>query len=606
MVPIFDLLEANHQLLTSPVSAGFISMVLRYLPYSDYAESAEIRKETIDKELHAAQVPYHPVTLNYSSFLSPSPYHRHVPLFGKKSSPAVASQIHSSFEKAKTLISDQLLVPKVSRKTILRKHGAPWWKPYDKHALDGKRVKTLADVERVYVKTGVWLHGLTEMRSAWRGNDLKPRVYYARGASPHPACSVIQQIFNIFVDSLRITHRKLRFNLHELEGLTFEKMLFLYDYTSFTSSLHEIRNFTDKLAEYCRGTVVKVLDGKLGIVDKDLGELLHEYNRSCNMELDFDVSEILAVEDWILRHNCGALGLPGNISSCTLLHGIHLAFILDSLMRGKVVGDDAIGIFVDDEYEHFERSLLVEELENIGMVSEEKTEFFDGDDDERGSWKYTKRPIFRDGSFIGRGEILDWPSLDLVTDMRNPFHRRPSWDTTNRRFSVLSKQLVRFRDGLSVFPPNATEKLIITSYLETFYNRVGRGMRNRIGSVTVDDSTFFGYFPNEDDFLTYPPVEMVLRHPGCLLVVPRKSQDRSFTLNVGSVLYGPSTSVLAYLGNVGLVKAKMMTSYALARSLPETFVEDLLSGRVSFEYSFEIVEDLPDWSYPLLESYIDV
>ncbi|KAK2771426.1 hypothetical protein FQN53_005075 [Emmonsiellopsis sp. PD_33] len=49
---------------------------------------------------------------------------------------------------------------------------------------------------------------------------------------------------------------------------------FIYDLTSFTSSLHEQRHFVDRLAEYCHGNVVKVVDAWSGVIDNDLRDLI--------------------------------------------------------------------------------------------------------------------------------------------------------------------------------------------------------------------------------------------------------------------------------------------------------------------------------------------
>lgn len=40
---------------------------------------------------------------------------------------------------------------------------------------------SLKEVERFYCHTGVTIDGPVEMRSSWKYNDLKPRIYYAQG-----------------------------------------------------------------------------------------------------------------------------------------------------------------------------------------------------------------------------------------------------------------------------------------------------------------------------------------------------------------------------------------------------------------------------------------
>jgi hypothetical protein len=99
------------------------------------------------------------------------------------------------------------------------------------------------------------------------------------------------------------------------------------------------------------------------------------------------------------------LGVPGNISSCTLLHGIHLAILLCSVLC-RAVGDDAIGVTRTDEVD----TLIDDYLTNIGKVSIPKTTRWDLVDEEgwegRGEdtmWHYTKRPIGRYQSRVLQG-----------------------------------------------------------------------------------------------------------------------------------------------------------------------------------------------------------
>jgi len=447
--------------LQSPVSSGFISMLVRYLPYHDESTIDETKETLLRKEIHAALEVYHPAHLNYSFLHGPAYFH--IPLHKDiRPSPYLARILYNTFRKRLDMVTHRILVPDLGRKTISTRFSDAYRVFEERY---GFPIKTLCDVEAIYIREGIKLGGLTEMRMAWKGNNLNPRIYYARGPDVHFTSSVIQQIFNILLDGFDFVHRRLRFALRDLGLVSDDVTLFIYDYTSFTSSLHEFRYFMEALAEICRGKTVTILDGHNGLIEKDLGDLLSEYNAECNDWPKFDVSSVCEVVDLILNHNTGMLGVPGNISGCTLLHGIFLVFVLGCTLC-KVVGDDAIGLFDESE---MTRQELLDILKLLGKVAEEKLEFWGASNNTSDDyWKYTKRPISRlPGGVIHQGELVDWPGLSNAVGITCQAHTNVEQDPL-RRFHIACKQFCRFRSIIPKFDLTELDSGLIASYTKAF------------------------------------------------------------------------------------------------------------------------------------------
>jgi len=362
-ITLWKFIENHNTLFSSPSSCGLISMFLRYLPYFDYSSVEVERNRAIVKELEASQrSDYLASHLHFDSLIrlnDPEPY--------KPGYPPIKA-IGSKLRGAVRVLSKRILVPQLGKKILPRPLSYDLtWGIYESSNF-GEVIATLEDVERVFFYSGIELMSQTLVRSVWRGNDLKPRVYYSRGASVHRSTTYIQPIFNAFIDALDNTHRILRHSTQTIR-LEPEDVLLIYDYSSFTSNLTAITRFTSFLANSFMDFDITILDPHFGPTQIPLGVLLHEYNEEANSFPDFDASEIMDVEELVLYHSAGMLGIPGNISSSTLLHGIHLAVLIQSLLKNKVVGDDAIvGVRKVDEKD------ILDGIADLGDLAREKVE----------------------------------------------------------------------------------------------------------------------------------------------------------------------------------------------------------------------------------------
>jgi hypothetical protein len=470
-------------------------MLARSYPYDSYEEIEEELQSGIRKELSAAIDVYHPITFDWGCIFSPFWQYRHHPIApGYPVDEELNNSIRQGFIRARENLRGTILYPVISHKTVgveARQNVEEFSKMFDRDT-DRPRY-SLWDCEKIYHRYGIEVSGRTEVRWAWKFNDLKPRIYFAKGPDQHYPSRYIQEIFNVFVDAFPMTHRFLRFFIQSVQGSP-EEYAFIYDYACFTSCLEEIRNFTRELADFCTGVEVTTIDVFMGPLRRDLGEILHEFNSKCNDFPEFDARDILGMtcEDVLtLRHTCGMLGVPGNISSCTLLHGIHLAIIIGSLTKQKVVGDDAAGWM---PFMRMSRVQLMEYLRGIGKISGPKMEFWETEDHigvEDTSWHYVKRPIDRAGNrLVQKGQAI-WPATPVLFGETDPFHTVRKPNTENDKFRKFASQMLSFALQFQNSELDEEETRFIDRYIRTMNRIIGIDQyETRIGKRFVRPHSF--------------------------------------------------------------------------------------------------------------------
>lgn len=280
----------------------FYSLFLNILlecPYDDYQSVIESKSQTVEKELKAAVTTYHPTELDYYFLthernLDIVPFAKNIPQCQE-----VGHVIHAVFNQFRP----PSLFPKISTKLV------DGIRDRISLLLKDEGIKgDYGDVERVYMELGVQISSHTIVKSAWKFNDLKPRVFYSCGATRDHVAKYIQPVFNALVDLFPAVHT---FQRHTISDISISRadIVVYYDYTSFTTSLHEVTNFLIALSKFFKGSPVDIFDFALGWISVDLGELLEDYAEHCNSDADFDVSKILDLEEeLIIQHNTGMLG----------------------------------------------------------------------------------------------------------------------------------------------------------------------------------------------------------------------------------------------------------------------------------------------------------
>jgi hypothetical protein len=387
---------------------------------------------------------------------------------------------------------------------------------------------------QVYSRTGIEISGPTEMRWAFKYTDLRPRCYYARGPSDYYASRYIQQVFNVLVDSLDSTHRHNRYFTENVRS-TQDHTLFIYDYSSFTSTFHEVNNFLAALSRYFAGYQITVFDSFEGYKSIDLGEYLAAYLKQCNTFVEFDLGMANLEREYtgphVVYHNTGMLGIPGNISSCTLAHGIHLSIILQSVFLSRCVGDDAIGATLENFLTY-----VFPKLQNIGVVSLPKCETWSIEDDDIDGespekvWNYIKRPLCRIGGRPVQSRHLSFPPLGLLLNLTDQYHTTspiPIVTGSKEHYKKVSRMLTSLviQYDPSFFLPNEEDENIMRCFIKTIAHTLsqlasktrGRTLQGRHTQIFLRDMRVLsecrmggkGWFEDywysiEDDFIELP------------------------------------------------------------------------------------------------------
>jgi len=304
---------------------------------------------SLDKELSAAL--YHDSAgqvLDYSGLVGVTPNHLHPQLPG-----VISWRLRSLFQSGIqhiaqhfSSISARPLFPAYnSRKNVSYATCEKYYEAIGDSVVDGisHNVTTL-DLLKLYYHTGIEVSGCLEIRQAWFFNDLKPRTYYCLGGSDFFHGMFIQEISNLFCNMLPSTNPFTRFTVSRIGSLSYDELLITYDYTSFTTSLGELRNFMFWLAESVGDVAVAVLDVFHGVIEYPLRKILHAYNLAVNHHQMFSIERFQRAEESILlrQGRSGSLGVKGNIVFSTTLHGLALADITGTPDDDCCVGDDAL------------------------------------------------------------------------------------------------------------------------------------------------------------------------------------------------------------------------------------------------------------------------
>lgn len=571
-------------------------------PYEDYSSVEEARKEAIEKEIQAAITESSCADLRFEAIFSRNRSDRYLrPFHNIPLNPEVFGDLHRCFRISAKSLHGQIIYPRVSKKSIgitakeecneiLKSHLGPH------HSMSC--VESILDVERYYHETGVELPGPVEMRSAWKYNDLKPRVYYAQGPSVYHSSKFIQPIFNMILDHFPVVHRQNRYSLPDDQTLAIQDILLIYDYASFTSKLDIIKRFTRDMAEFYSSTNVVVIDTFHGPRVKNIRELLLEYTETCNESSVFDVQKVLSLEySSLFEHTCGMLGVPGNISSCTLLHGIHLCMLLESLIAGRCIGDDALvnlkrGLKLD------RLSNFQDGVNNLGTVEASKFSMWRYDDDpEDASWHYTKAPLTRIDSGISQGIALVWPSIANLLKLDDRYHTTPIPTDLQQRKTFIAQwsRLLTRLYTLSISLSDV-DRQTLRSFQNYSYRRLGfhKG----------------GYYISKDDHRLVLPVKLefhefgldwkpftidIMRGRGSVrLPLLWNIRERPSGLEM-ETFESQSTKLLSLLENLGYLEKEMLFEDVDFSQLDDALARVYIDLSYTFCYSWRCTKDFPRW-----------
>jgi len=608
-----DIASWISSLIVSPITSGLLSAAIRSAPVEDLSSYIEAKWGGAAKELTASIFQHTKIKLDFSVIMDSSPSARLRPFAPNLDPcPAVAQYIFTALTSLRSSLQNRLLLPKFSSKTVGSKVADEFWKMVPRSLYEDIQDMmpvsggvTTQMLEKLYMETGIVIDGPVEVRTAWKYNDLRPRVYFAQGGDTFPISKFIQPIFNELADSLEFVHRKNRY-FAPLSELSREDLMIIYDYSTFTSMLEEVVSFVDWLARFFQGTPVFILDGKRGPIQVDLGELLHDYNSQCNQYADFDFGKItdclFGGEDFLFGHTCGMLGIPGNIQSCTVLHGIHLAFIAQSIYRFRCVGDDA-KLYIRLEG-IIAKQILLSQLRNIGEVAEEKLQDFEYDDEddfETRAWYYTKRPIMRYQNRIISFPLMTFPTLDILLGIKESHRttRITDLQSRQRRFcSIWNRLLILLhyeqvhldeseRSILYRFQVQAFRDLEITMKRPGIHKDLNLSVPLFLYPEQFGENVFqlFSEFYGYTEEVEVPQLRHYVEYPNGY---------------VGEVWESGKTSIINYFERMRYIESELIYERVSRQLLgDQEFGRRMLSYNVTFQYRYTLVRSLPSWVFSL-------
>jgi len=429
----------------SPLILSLIQGFLKFEMVNDQGELFEVLQKSISKELDASQYPnasqlcfYGPL-FNGNGNIIPT----------RRSTPGQLMQLwKDGFRIFQRRVSERIFLPVFSYKKNLGHLTSQALAFYRQE--EWEVMTTGLDLEVHYMQTGQQIRGPVEMRSVWRYNDIKPRIYYATGGTMYFISRYMRDIVYELVNILPSTNVNSRFDISRVTSypLGENEVVITYDYSSFTTSLSELKYFLHRLGLELQGTKVRVLDFNLGIITLDVGELLLEYNEVANYHGAFDVGRVTLTEPGNIMHQnrSGMLGVQANIGLSTLLHGIYLASVIDNCPNQSVVGDDALYRCLRSQMAsttHHVQNLLQKE----DAIPDEKfstfvpeTSYYEEPFIPAVGWQYLKKPLTIDGyGYLQQGHLNAFPNLASLFDISDDFHVSSSTDPSTRLSSYTTQ-----------------------------------------------------------------------------------------------------------------------------------------------------------------------
>lgn len=422
-----DLVHLIDYATSSSVSSSLLSYFVRAEATCRVEEFSEEVTKSLDKELTAAlgDCRFQESCLDYSGLFGGGCSSLHlipVGLTNQRLSHLYQAGINhlrralasTSFKPLLPVYNDRKNIAWDSQETFLASTGMD---PSEDRSI------TTLDLLKHYYLTGETITGPLELRQAWFHNDLKPRTYYCQGGSSYFGALYIQQVANWVVDFLPSTNRHSRYNIQRLNPTSPHSLIVTYDYSSFTTSLEELQHFTHWLGTSLLGISIEVLDVRSGIRSIDLGQYIIDYNASFNVNDRFSVERFFAGGGTLYQNRGGSLGVKGNITFSTALHGAALGSITGTPDFDCCVGDDAL-VSIDPE----RLSLFMDLINYLGEINPSKVTVIPHPADStydvfQNRFKFLKRPLYRRGDGNVMMGVLDFfPAIADVVSIPDTYH----------------------------------------------------------------------------------------------------------------------------------------------------------------------------------------
>jgi hypothetical protein len=383
-----------------------------------------------------------------------------------------------------------------------------------------------------------------------------------------------------------------------------DSVLYVYDYSSFTSSLTESTRFIYALADFYDDVECEILDTRLGFVTTSIGDLLRSYAQECATFPEFDVARLLPCEGLvsIRQHNCGMLGVPGNLASCTILHAVHLMYLAGSMSSVRCVGDDGLAIVPGVDVESF-----VDGVNNLGDVAKEKAEFWiprelPPPDWRQEAWHYVKRPIYRVHDTFIQGALFIFPSLEFTLDLSDQYHRSATIGMSKyERKRRAIRQFMRLWSDLSSNKPSVSDLAI--SILDDFGHLFYITLELPFGGG-VDKGYPFGRQllvpprPTGEGWFEDPYQVQLDSLRGQSICVPAMRGFDDRVPDVSQSFVSRSSPILSILESLGVVRKERLVLEEIRLDFGMDAVSLIfLKGEYAYSWEYHVLEQPPDWTY---------
>jgi hypothetical protein len=577
-----------------PVSSSIILDICRSAPLFDL-EILQAQVDGWNKEIACCEEKGQPPRVNWEVIFDPSRRFESI-LPGVPPNPSMAMALNRSLHRWLASMNNRILYPRITHKNMSRDTRREYEDTFGlDHRLDDVPIFGQDDWMRVYLRHGIQIGGVCEMRQKWYPSGAKPRTYYAQGGTTYAVSSYLQDAFTELVNSSPMTH-----HIHRLRPTRLQirqgQHLKIYDLSSFTSRMSEQKHFTSRLASFAGGSTVGIMDVSKGLLYQDLGDILHEYNEVCNWnpevsyERAFKNSHGLHVAD----HGIASmLGIFGNLMTCTFAHGALVSQNVETEDQNNTAGDD--GAIVEDEENEYGIDICI-----CALGSYEPTKTFRSDEE---GCICLKRPLWQEDLVIHTKNAIIPPTISLISyllcDVNDPRYSF-SQDSSNRHQSIniVGKDLLRFlRSAYRLNFALDDEQLSYVANVYDGYCRLANiSPRSRLPQsgdpFLWPEPVVLEEFREEDPLIVLiarnyrSPVEIPVRD-----IVPRTSTLDNF--DVGDVFECNSDRHLVLLTRLGLLSTRKVTRLTEDYDGYLKLVSAFVDVKVPFVCEYEVLSPIP-------------
>jgi len=421
------------EVLTDNIQTSILWIIARScLEPLDNDEHQEVAQAGFDKEIAASQT-FHTFDQNisYSALFRSKPGH---------SDPGQwwIDQCHRSRSEFHRRLHLRTFYPSVSRVKNVSDETTSIF-----HSFTGIDYVRTVDLEVFYARTGHHIGGACEVRSAWKFNDLKPRMYYCTGGRDYWASRYMKGVAVALMESIPSTYAKIRTSpALYLSNVARDDYVTTWDFESFTTKLSELKHFLWYVARAseCDQTKVELFDYRDGFHTVDLYRLLDDYNETCNMFSPFGIHRMVGefVEKFevdLQQFNSGMLGVPGNIGFSTALHGL-IATKASGPGKAVCVGDDALAIDKTGPTRHNTR-----ELKHAGLLHPTKFGIIlpSVKDEDRSAMTFLKRRLEVINGILTLSVLFDFPLPPFIDGETGFRTKPPDFSLRDRVFKVATQ-----------------------------------------------------------------------------------------------------------------------------------------------------------------------